>query len=232
MWSCGVGQVPGCSMVGPLDCRVGRGSTQLQGLIISAPSPTFECAARSDPGLQHALPRHARGAGEVAAATEVVVNPRAQLHSTDPDARIMKTSDGSFHYCYSAQAVVDEEAQVILATALVQDATDVHQLVPMMEATTEQLARAAIATSPATCSSPSCLVTARRTTSTPPRMDRPTCSSRRVVNNTASGSRSRRGVVFPPTPRHASAWPDDCAPNPDERTTHDARPLSSRCSAK
>ena len=76
------------------------------------------------------------------------MNPRAQRNFTDPDARIMKTSDGSFHYCYSAQAVVDEEAQVILATALVQDATDVHQLVPMMEATTEQLARAAIATSP------------------------------------------------------------------------------------
>jgi len=81
-------------------------------------------------------------------ATDVTVDPRAQRNFTDPDARIMKTADGSFHYCYSAQAVVDEEAQVIVATTLVQDATDVRQLVPMMEATTEQLQRARITRSP------------------------------------------------------------------------------------
>jgi len=86
----------------------------------------------------------AQRAGEAAAK----VNPRAQRNFTDPDARIMKTADGSFHYCYNAQAVVDEHAQVIIATTLVQDPTDVQQLTPMMKATTEQLQRAGVSESP------------------------------------------------------------------------------------
>ena len=50
--------------------------------------------------------------------------------------------------CYNAQAVVDERAQVIIATTLVQHATDVNQLTPMIETTTEQLGRAGVTDSP------------------------------------------------------------------------------------
>jgi transposase len=71
-------------------------------------------------------------AGDKAAST-VVVSPKAQRNFTDPDARIMKTADGSFHYCYNAQAVVDEANQVIIATHVTQSATDIRELVPMME---------------------------------------------------------------------------------------------------
>jgi transposase len=71
-------------------------------------------------------------AGDKAAST-VVVSPKAQRNFTDPDARIMKTADGSFHYCYNAQAVVDEANQVIIATHITQSATDIRELVPMME---------------------------------------------------------------------------------------------------
>ena len=35
-----------------------------------------------------------------AAEAGAVVPDRAQRSFTDPDARIMKTSDGSFHYCF------------------------------------------------------------------------------------------------------------------------------------
>ena len=42
---------------------------------------------------------------------------------------MMKTTDG-FHYAYNAQAVVDEEAQVIVATALSNQAVRRRQLVP------------------------------------------------------------------------------------------------------
>ena len=52
------------------------------------------------------------------------MNPRAQRNFTDPDARIMKTADGSFHYCFNAQAVVDEHAQVIIATTLARTCTN------------------------------------------------------------------------------------------------------------
>ncbi len=81
----------------------------------------------------------AKAAGEAA-----VPSPRAQRSFTDADARIMKTADGSFHYAYSAQAVVDEAHQVIVSTDLVQQPTDVNQLLPMIEQTTEQLAAAGI----------------------------------------------------------------------------------------
>ena len=47
-----------------------------------------------------------------------VVKPGAQRNFTDPDARIMKTADGSFHYSCTGRAVVDADHQVILATEL------------------------------------------------------------------------------------------------------------------
>ena len=75
-------------------------------------------------------------------------NPRAPRIFIDPDARIMKSADGSFHYCYNAQAVVDENAQAILLTTLVQDATDVHHLTPMIRATATQLKRAGVTHAP------------------------------------------------------------------------------------
>ena len=44
--------------------------------------------------------------------------PKAQRNFTDPDSKIMKTADGSFHQCYNGQAVVDSETQVIVACSL------------------------------------------------------------------------------------------------------------------
>lgn len=67
------------------------------------------------------------------AAKNAVVAPKAQRNFTDPDARIMKTADGSFHYCYNAQAVVDQDHQVIVATTLTNIAVDVEQVAPMLE---------------------------------------------------------------------------------------------------
>ena len=49
---------------------------------------------------------------------------KAQRNFTDPDSRIMKTADGSFHYCYNAQAVVDEANQVIVATDFADSGAD------------------------------------------------------------------------------------------------------------
>jgi len=68
---------------------------------------------------------------KIAAAT-AVVKPTAQRNFTDPDARIMKTADGSFHYSYTAQAIVDGDHQVLVATKLSNIAVDVQQIVPML----------------------------------------------------------------------------------------------------
>ncbi|WP_241975472.1 MULTISPECIES: IS1182 family transposase [unclassified Cryobacterium] len=67
------------------------------------------------------------------AAKNAVVNPKAQRNFTDPDARIMKTADGSFHYAYNTQAIVDADHQVIVATTLTNVGVDVKQVVPMVE---------------------------------------------------------------------------------------------------
>ncbi|WP_425485100.1 IS1182 family transposase [Glaciibacter psychrotolerans] len=67
------------------------------------------------------------------AAKNAVVAPKAQRNFTDPDARIMKTADGSFHYCYNAQAIVDADYQIIVATTLTNVAVDVEQVVPLVQ---------------------------------------------------------------------------------------------------
>jgi transposase len=69
-------------------------------------------------------------AGEKAAP-----KPKAQRNFTDPESRIMKTSDGAFHQCFNAQAVVDAEHQVIVAADVTDNAADVANLVPMTEQT-------------------------------------------------------------------------------------------------
>jgi transposase len=59
--------------------------------------------------------------------------PKAQRNFTDPDSKIMKTADKSFHQCYNGQAVVDEEAQVIVACELTDCAADAPGLVPLLD---------------------------------------------------------------------------------------------------
>lgn len=58
---------------------------------------------------------------------------KAQRSFTDPDARIMKTSDGSFHYCYNAQTVADEDHQVIVATRLTNQSADAPAFASMLD---------------------------------------------------------------------------------------------------
>lgn len=74
-----------------------------------------------------------------AAAATAVPKPTAQRIFTDPEARIMKTGQGSFEYCYNGQAVVDAEYQVIVATELNSVAVDIQQLIPMVDATHDTL---------------------------------------------------------------------------------------------
>ena len=76
----------------------------------------------------------ATGAG-VAAASRATPKPKAQRNFTDPDSKIMLTGDGAFHQCYNAQAVVDEDHQVIVATDVNTNAADVGNLIAMTEQT-------------------------------------------------------------------------------------------------
>ena len=59
--------------------------------------------------------------------------PGAQRNFTDPESRIMKTSDGAYHQCYNGQAVVDSRAQVIVACEVSDQAPDARQLAPALD---------------------------------------------------------------------------------------------------
>lgn len=73
------------------------------------------------------------------AARRAEPKPTAQRNFTDPEARIMKTADGSYHYCYDAQAVVNAGHQVIVAAELGQGANYYGQLVPLVQKVHENL---------------------------------------------------------------------------------------------
>jgi hypothetical protein len=66
--------------------------------------------------------------------------PTAQRNFTDPESRIMKTSDGSFHQCFNGQAVVDSKTQVIVAADVSDQAPDAEQLAPALDQLDENLA--------------------------------------------------------------------------------------------
>src|SRR5438093_268705 len=58
--------------------------------------------------------------------------PSAQRNFTDPESKIMKTSDGAYHQCFNGQAVVDSVAQVIVCAELSDEAPDARQLEPAL----------------------------------------------------------------------------------------------------
>jgi len=85
-------------------------------------------------------------AAEMAAAT-ATPNPKTQRNFTDPESRMMKTTDG-FHYAYNAQTVVDGGSQVVLAAEVTQQAADIDQLFFMVGVTEGNLDAADIDDSP------------------------------------------------------------------------------------
>ena len=71
---------------------------------------------------------------EVVDPQQAVPEPKAQRNFTDADSRIMKDgATGGFVQGYNCQAVVDSQAQIIVAAALTQQANDKQQLVAMLE---------------------------------------------------------------------------------------------------
>jgi hypothetical protein len=83
------------------------------------------------------------------AAASATPKDKTQRSFTDPEARMMKTTDG-FHYAYNAQAVVDEHSQVVVAVDVTQQAGDVGQLIPMIDTAKSSLTDAGIEDDPKT----------------------------------------------------------------------------------
>ena len=75
------------------------------------------------------------------AASAATVADKAQRNFTDPDSRIMKTSDGSFHYCYNAQTAADDAYQVIVATRLSNRSADCPEFASIVDEITSNCGR-------------------------------------------------------------------------------------------
>lgn len=71
-----------------------------------------------------------------------VPEAKAQDNFTDPDSRIMKRAGGGFDASYNAQTAVDDTAHIIVAAELSNNAADVGQLVPMLEAVKDNTGQA------------------------------------------------------------------------------------------
>jgi hypothetical protein len=82
--------------------------------------------------------RRGDGAGRPFKRPFGVPQDKAQDNFTDPESRIMKLG-GSFEQCYNAQAVVDADSQLIVASGLGHNAADNEELVPMVEAVKDNL---------------------------------------------------------------------------------------------
>ena len=61
-----------------------------------------------------------------------VVSAKVQRNFTDPESRIMKSSQG-FVQAYNAQAAVDVDRQVIVAQSVVNTGSDAHQMIPLLQ---------------------------------------------------------------------------------------------------
>ena len=71
---------------------------------------------------------------ETPAEPPVTPAPKTQYNFTDPESRIMKTSQDGFQQCYNAQIVVDGDSQLIVTTAVSPQASDQGQLPRLLDA--------------------------------------------------------------------------------------------------
>lgn len=69
---------------------------------------------------------------------DAVPDPKAQRNFTDPESKIMKTSNKGWDQCGNAQAAVNQD-QIIVAASVTDQANDVRQLEPMLDQTLKNL---------------------------------------------------------------------------------------------
>src|SRR4029077_11615246 len=88
---------------------------------------------------EEAVRREAEGKAPPATApADAIPKPKDQINFTDPESRIMKVANKGWDQCGNAQAVANE-AQIILAADVTDQANDKRQAVPMMDQARENL---------------------------------------------------------------------------------------------
>ncbi len=83
------------------------------------------------------LEEREKAKAKAAGKEEAPIDPKAQCNFTDPESRIMPdgANRGSFVQAYNCQAMVDEEAQIIVSAETTQSPNDKEQMVPMVNTT-------------------------------------------------------------------------------------------------
>jgi transposase len=89
-------------------------------------TPDDDRRGRGPDGTPRQGPRYKREFG--------TPKPEAQENFTDPDSRVMKRAGGGFDYSYNAFAAVDDQAHIIIAAEMTNNAADSGQLAPLLEA--------------------------------------------------------------------------------------------------
>jgi transposase len=157
--------------------------------------------------------------------------PTAQRNFTDPDSRIMKTSDGAFQQCFNAQAVVDGHAQVIVACDVSDQAPDARQLEPALEQLQENLERidAELPEDAALLADAGYFSEHNFSTTAAHGLDAHIATGR--FKHSEAPPPAPRGRS-PRTPRPSSAWPASFEPRRAAPSTPAAKRSSSPCSAR
>jgi transposase len=97
-------------------------------------------AEKEKPAAQRS--RNWRRKWEVSEQGEILPLAKSKRNLTDPDSRLMK--DGAtktFHQAYNIQVGVDAQAQIIVATKVVQTGADQEQLIPVLQEVEKNLGR-------------------------------------------------------------------------------------------
>ena len=109
---------------------------------ILAAKEALEEAARQK-AQDHVDKMEAEGRRHRTNPDEAVPDPKAQRNFTDPESKIMKTSNKGFDQCGNAQAVANEQ-QILIAADVTDQANDVRQTVPMTDQAIDHLGEAGV----------------------------------------------------------------------------------------
>lgn len=115
--------------------ELARRETRLQ-KIREAKAALEEQARRK--AADHAAQLEAEGRTARNDPDEATPKPKDQRNFTDPQSKIMKTSNKGFDQCGNAQAVANED-QIIVAADVTDQANDSRQVEPLVEQTIENL---------------------------------------------------------------------------------------------
>ena len=118
-----------------LPAALARRETRLQK--IRAAKAALEAQARQK-AAAHVAQLQAAGGTPRKHADEAVPQPKDQRNFTDPESKIMQTSNKGFDQCGNAQAVANA-AQIIVAADVTDQANDYRQVEPMVAQTIENL---------------------------------------------------------------------------------------------